>query len=68
MSGLYLDLAPGDSVVLENGMTITLEHKSGRRARLRLNGDTAAQLKRSAASAAKAPLTEQLELVHEPAA
>lgn len=34
----YTDMAPGDTLVI-NGTIVTLEKKSGKRARLRVEGD-----------------------------
>ena len=33
---VYQELSPGDTLVIGNGTRVTLEHKSGRRARLRI--------------------------------
>lgn len=46
MSVLLIDIAPGDSVEINGNAKITLEEKTGRRARIRIEADKSVQVKR----------------------
>lgn len=45
---LFLDIGPGDELRIGDGAVLTLEHKSGRRARLRITGEADVKLVRDA--------------------
>ena len=44
---LWIDVDINDVLELEDGTTISIEHKSGRRARLKINGDSKVVLRRN---------------------
>ena len=46
MSTLLMDVEPGESVEIGGTATITLEEKTGRRARLKIEADKSVQVKR----------------------
>lgn len=48
MSGLFMDLRPGDTIRINGDTFLTLEKKSGQSARLRFVGPTEVELMRSA--------------------